>query len=238
MTPTPTSGRTRRVQAGAVGAVALTAAIALPAFAMDRGGESTVDTQPVAATADSTTTTTWDNGPALAAIDSLTNFLDQQSLDRFLAGVDAMTPEERFNFVWSTMTPDEQAAFSGYVEGVAAAEQARAEAIAAAVAAAQSAQKQARVTTAPATRSVSGGSVWDTLAQCETGGNWSHPTVSGGFSGGLMFHYATWNAMGGQAYAPTASGATREQQIAVAERILASSGWGAWPGCSRKLGLR
>ncbi len=202
MTPTPTSGRTRRVQAGAVGAVALTAAIALPAFAMDRGGESTVDTQPVAATADSTTTTTFDNGPALAAIDSLRTFLDQQALDRFLAGIDAMSPEERFNFVWSSVSPEEQAAFSAYVEGAVAERDA---AIAAAVAAAQSAQKQARVTTAPATRSVSGGSVWDTLAQCETGGNWSHPTVSGGFSGGLMFHSATWNAMGGQAYAPTAS---------------------------------
>ena len=53
-----------------------------------------------------------------------------------------------------------------------------------------------------------------------------------------MFHSATWNANGGQAYAATASGATREQQIVVAERILANSGWGAWPGCSRKLGLR
>jgi hypothetical protein len=86
--------------------------------------------------------------------------------------------------------------------------------------------------------STAGGSVWDRLAQCESGGNWAYPTVSGGYSGGLMFHSGTWNAMGGRAYAATASGATREQQIAVAERVLASSGWGAWPGCSRKLGLR
>jgi hypothetical protein len=53
-----------------------------------------------------------------------------------------------------------------------------------------------------------------------------------------MFHSGTWNAMGGRAYAPTAAGATREQQIDIAERVLAQSGWGAWPACSRKLGLR
>lgn len=80
------------------------------------------------------------------------------------------------------------------------------------------------------------GSRWDQLAICESGGNWAYPTVSGGFSGGLMFHYATWNSNGGQEYAPYAYMATREQQIIVAERVLAGSGWKAWPGCSRKFG--
>lgn len=104
---------------------------------------------------------------------------------------------------------------------------------------AEQARSAARASqSAPQGTSGVSGSVWDRLAQCETGGNWSHPTVSGGFSGGLMFHYATWNAYGGQAYAATASGATREQQIIVAEKILAAGGWGQWPGCSRKLGLR
>lgn len=80
------------------------------------------------------------------------------------------------------------------------------------------------------------GSRWDQLAQCESGGNWAYPTVSGGFSGGIMFHEGTWNANGGQEFAPYAFMATREQQIIVAERVLAQSGWGAWPGCSRKFG--
>lgn len=79
--------------------------------------------------------------------------------------------------------------------------------------------------------------MWDTLAMCESGGNWSYPPVSGGFSGGLMFHIGTWRAMGGTNYAPDAHLATREQQIEIAERVLQSSGWGAWPGCARRMGL-
>lgn len=82
------------------------------------------------------------------------------------------------------------------------------------------------------------GSRWDQLAICEAGGNWAYPTVSGGFSGGLMFHEGTWNANGGQEYAAYAYMATREQQIEIAEKVLAKSGWGAWPGCSRKFGWR
>jgi len=80
------------------------------------------------------------------------------------------------------------------------------------------------------------GDRWDQLAQCESGGNWSYPPVSGGFSGGLMFHIGTWRAMGGEEFAPDAYLATQEQQIVVAERVLAVSGWRAWPGCSRKFG--
>ncbi|CAB5212755.1 Transglycosylase-like [uncultured Caudovirales phage] len=78
---------------------------------------------------------------------------------------------------------------------------------------------------------------WDQLAQCESGGRWDYPPVSGGFSGGIMFHIGTWRAMGGEEFAPDAYLATREQQIDIAERVLAVSGWGAWPGCSRKFGL-
>jgi hypothetical protein len=58
-----------------------------------------------------------------------------------------------------------------------------------------------------------------------------------GYSGGLQFHPGTWLAYGGGAYAPEAWMAPREAQIAVAERVLAASGWNAWPGCARKLGL-
>lgn len=80
------------------------------------------------------------------------------------------------------------------------------------------------------------GSRWDQLAICESGGNWAYPPVAGGFSGGIMFHIGTWRSNGGLEFAPDAYLATREQQIIVAERVLAGSGWRAWPGCSRKYG--
>lgn len=77
---------------------------------------------------------------------------------------------------------------------------------------------------------------WDQLAQCESSSRWDYPPVSGGFSGGLMFHIGTWRSNGGLEYAPDAYLASREQQIEIAERVLANSGWSAWPGCSRKFG--
>jgi len=77
----------------------------------------------------------------------------------------------------------------------------------------------------------SSGACWDCLAQCESGGNWSINSGNG-FSGGLQFHHQTWVGFGGLAYAPEAWMASREAQIAVAEKVLASQGRGAWPGCS------
>jgi resuscitation-promoting factor RpfA len=79
-----------------------------------------------------------------------------------------------------------------------------------------------------------GGGTWDRLAQCESSGNWAINTGNG-FSGGLQFTPGTWRAFGGTG---AAHHATREEQISVAERVLAAQGWGAWPACSRKLGLR
>jgi resuscitation-promoting factor RpfA len=79
--------------------------------------------------------------------------------------------------------------------------------------------------------------VWDKLAMCESSGQWRINTGNGYF-GGLQFLPATWLGFGGGEYAPRADLATREQQIIVAERVLAKQGWGAWPACSRKLGLR
>jgi hypothetical protein len=78
------------------------------------------------------------------------------------------------------------------------------------------------------------GTVWDKLAQCESSGNWAINTGNG-FSGGLQFTPSTWRAFGGGGGA--AHRASREQQIIVAEKVLAQQGWGAWPACSRKLGL-
>ncbi|MER7706543.1 transglycosylase family protein [Kitasatospora sp. NPDC097605] len=79
-------------------------------------------------------------------------------------------------------------------------------------------------------------STWDAVAQCESGGNWAINTGNG-FYGGLQFTSSTWAAFGGTAYAPQANLATKAQQIAVAEKVLASQGPGAWPVCSVKAGL-
>ncbi|MCQ4085076.1 LysM peptidoglycan-binding domain-containing protein [Streptomyces sp. RB6PN25] len=79
------------------------------------------------------------------------------------------------------------------------------------------------------------GGVWDRIAQCESGGNW-HIDTGNGFYGGLQFSASTWQAYGGTAYAPSADQAGRAQQIAVADRVQAAQGWGAWPFCSVRAG--
>jgi hypothetical protein len=71
---------------------------------------------------------------------------------------------------------------------------------------------------------------WSAVAACESGGNWSTNTGNG-FYGGLQFTEGTWLANGGGQYASSADLATPAQQIAVAERVLASQGIGAWPVC-------
>ena len=84
--------------------------------------------------------------------------------------------------------------------------------------------------------SAADGVTWDALAQCESGGDWAINTGNG-YYGGLQFSASTWQAFGGGAYASRADLASREEQIAVAEKTLATQGWGAWPACSAKLGL-
>lgn len=91
--------------------------------------------------------------------------------------------------------------------------------------------------TGAAAPAVADGSVWDAIAACESGGDWSINTGNG-YQGGLQFNPGTWAAYGGTAYAPTADLATREQQIAIAEKTQAAQGWGAWPACTARLGLR
>ncbi|WP_186629227.1 transglycosylase family protein [Rhodococcus sp. BP22] len=86
------------------------------------------------------------------------------------------------------------------------------------------------------TASAAPDSDWDRLAQCEAGGNWGINTGNG-FQGGLQFSPSTWSSHGGGQYAATANQASREEQIVVAEKVLASQGWGAWPSCSSSLGL-
>ena len=80
------------------------------------------------------------------------------------------------------------------------------------------------------------GSVWDRVAACESGGNWSINTGNG-YYGGLQFAGSTWRGFGGGQYASRADLATKSQQIAVAQRVLKVQGPGAWPVCSKRAGL-
>ena len=80
-------------------------------------------------------------------------------------------------------------------------------------------------------------SVWDTLAQCESGGNWATNTGNGLY-GGVQLDQGAWLSNSGGAYAPLPSEATREQQIAIAEKVRADHGYTPWSGCADKLGLR
>jgi hypothetical protein len=78
---------------------------------------------------------------------------------------------------------------------------------------------------------------WEQLAQCESGGDWTTATGNG-YSGGLRFDAATWKAYGGDQYAPSAEQASKDQQIAVAEKVRQDrGGYSAWPACSKRLGL-
>jgi Transglycosylase-like domain/G5-linked-Ubiquitin-like domain len=79
--------------------------------------------------------------------------------------------------------------------------------------------------------------IWDQLARCESGGNWA-ANSGNGYYGGLQFDKSTWSANGGNEFAPYPHQATREQQIAVAQRVHGARGsYRAWPTCSAHLGL-
>ncbi|HET8959907.1 transglycosylase family protein [Nocardioides sp.] len=88
---------------------------------------------------------------------------------------------------------------------------------------------------APSVNYASGSTVWDQLAECESGGNWAINTGNG-YYGGLQFSLSTWQSYGGPGYPHTAS---RETQIMIAERVRAADGGGysSWPACSQALGL-
>jgi len=77
--------------------------------------------------------------------------------------------------------------------------------------------------------------VWTRLAQCESNNNWQAVSRNGLYYGGLQFHPQTWRSVGGSGMPHEAS---REEQIRRAQILLARSGWGQWPACSLRLGLR
>ncbi|MEV0021823.1 transglycosylase family protein [Streptomyces atroolivaceus] len=87
----------------------------------------------------------------------------------------------------------------------------------------------ARAVIAP---TVTAGTDWDRIAECESNGRWNINTGNG-YHGGLQFAPSTWRAYGGGQYAPRADLATRSEQIAVGERVARSQGMGAWPTCGR-----
>jgi LysM repeat protein len=80
---------------------------------------------------------------------------------------------------------------------------------------------------------VASGSVWDRLAACESGGNWSINTGNG-YYGGLQFSLSTWRSVGGVGY-PHQAG--KAEQIKRGQILQARSGWGQWPACRLKLRL-
>lgn len=78
-------------------------------------------------------------------------------------------------------------------------------------------------------------STWDRVAACETGGNWS--STADGYAGGLGLTQPSWLQYGGTDYAPTPDQADRQQQIAVAQKILDAQGPGYWGDCANEAGL-
>jgi LysM repeat protein len=82
---------------------------------------------------------------------------------------------------------------------------------------------------APAANYSTGNTAWDSIAQCEAGGNWAINTGNG-YYGGLQFTQATWVSAGGLKYAPRADLASRAQQIAIASKLSLSN----WPVCGAR----
>jgi hypothetical protein len=80
---------------------------------------------------------------------------------------------------------------------------------------------------------IAGSGIWDQLALCESGGNWSIDTHNS-FYGGLQFTLSSWQGVGGIGYPNQAS---REEQISRAQILQSRQGWGAWPACAARLGL-
>lgn len=94
--------------------------------------------------------------------------------------------------------------------------------------------KKAPAAKAPKANFASGNSVWDALAKCESGGNWATNTGNG-YYGGLQFNPNTWRSVGGSGLPHQHS---REEQIKRGKILQARAGWGQWPACTSKLGLR
>lgn len=216
--PTPSLRHRFRVPAAAAVALAATGVVAPTAAASpldtlrDAVGGQTITTPPLEApTAD--------------------------DLDTAITAAKSLTPEQI-----ATVTAQAQTLFSAPLDGKVDAATVLSETVQD-IAAPQQAGYAAPAATAPtaapapvAAPASTSGTNWDAVAACESGGtsgNWSINTGNG-YQGGLQFSPSTWNGYGGQEFAPTADQATREQQIAVAERVRAGQGMGAWPTCGAR----
>jgi nucleoid-associated protein YgaU len=87
----------------------------------------------------------------------------------------------------------------------------------------------------PATAHAATDVQWERVAKCESGDNW-HDNTGNGYYGGLQFSGSTWNSFDTRNYASRADLASRDQQIDVANHVLARQGWNAWPVCSHDAG--
>jgi len=239
MSPTyPTDRRRagRRAAAiGLVGLVGLGAVVAVPVLSGDTDADA--GTQIL----DEAAATTSSSSPSTSSTDAAA----PAPADAALAAFASASPEGQAYIVWQSMSQaerdlvsfaslsDDQRNFLAFVSAPEADRAALVDGLTPDPAPADEAPAQSRATVTATAE----GSVWDRLAQCEAGGNWATNTGNG-YSGGLQFSHSTWRSFGGGEFAPAAWQASRDAQIVVAERVLASQGWGAWPACTRKLGLR
>ena len=92
-----------------------------------------------------------------------------------------------------------------------------------------------RTAAARPSRSAPRGDVWAALARCESGGNAAARSANGLYTGAFQFSNATWQSLG---YSGSAAEHSYAVQVEAAQRLQARSGWGQWPRCARKLGLR
>ena len=217
--------RTARLTALAVGAAVVSSAIALPAFAAPTVTLAQAEARPkpkvhLVARGESLS--------SIAKTERVSSWKRIYDANPFITYPDVILPGQRL------VIPDAEAKLTprALPSGGGAVSSGKGQA----VAWSSSHGKRTRSSARRASRgggAVSGG-VWDRLAACESGGNWGINTGNG-FSGGLQFSPGTWRANGGSGSAHNAS---RAAQIRVAQRVRASQGWGAWPACSRRLGLR
>lgn len=133
--------------------------------------------------------------------------------------------EQKIEYIQAVIAERERAA------AAAAAAKREQQRRAAAAAAAQRSPAAAPRSSAPAYS----GDVWHALAMCETGGKMNNPNTGNGYYGYFQFSLGTWQSVGGTGYPHEHS---YETQKAFAQKLQARSGWGQWPACSRKLGLR
>lgn len=237
----------RALQVGVAGVAVLAASVAVPAALGQNDGVEAFASAVIATTtsvvptslapttlpsttvAPATTTTTAAPAPVIEVAPEPVPPTPEELAQAKLA---AATPGERLAFQLYVMTNAERAAFSAYISPPPPPPPAPAPAP---VEEYVVTYEEAPSAEAPP---VANGDVWDRLAQCEANGNW-HINTGNGYSGGLQFHPNTWLANGGGQYASQAYLASREQQIAVAENLLAASGgrFSPWPGCRAKLGL-